>query len=262
MKEVKEKYLKEIYLNVLKAIITTLFFFILNLAYENISSEHLSLGIEILTMVFLFIAIYIFEKAYKKDDGNLAIQGIEILILATYTLTSRHITNKFNFEFKAYSAIASYIFAIYFVLKGIIVYTKGRREEAEELSDIREIVKKEEPLKKEATKKSKNNKKEDEEKEIQVEIKEDDKKSEETKKTADKKKNSSKKTTTKNSATKKTTSTKKSSTTKKTTKKAEEKPKTKTTKSKKQEDEKIESKEQENEKPKRKRTKKEVKEND
>lgn len=262
MKEVKEKYLKEIYLNVLKAIITTLFFFILNLAYENVSSEHLSLGIEILTMIFLFIAIYIFEKAYKKDDGNLAIQGIEILILATYTLTSRHITNKFNFEFKAYSAIASYIFAIYFVLKGIIVYTKGRREEAEELSDIREIVKKEEPLKKEATKRTK----EDNKEEINAEIKDDNKKSEETKKSTTKKKTAKKTTTKKATTTAKSTSTKKNSTTtksattKKTTKKAEEKPKT--TKNKKQEDEKIENKEQNNEKPKRKRVKKEVKEND
>ena len=154
MKEVKEKYLKEIYLNILKAIIIVLYFFILNQAYENISNEHLELGIEILTMIFLFISIFIFEKAYKKDDGNLAIQGIEILVLSTYTLTSRHITNKFNFEFKSYSLVASYIFAIYFILKCIIIYTKGRKEEAESLSDIREIVKKDEPIIKEATKKN------------------------------------------------------------------------------------------------------------
>lgn len=262
MKEVKEKYLKEIYFNVLKAIITMLFFFVLNKAYENVSSEHFALGIEIFTMIFLFIAIYIFEQAYKKDDGKLAIQGIEILVLSTYTLTSRHIANKFDFDFKIYSLVASYIFAIYFILKGIVVYTKGRREEAEELSDIREIVKKEEPLKKEATKRTK----EDNKEEINDEIKEDNKKSEETKKSTTKKKTAKKTTTKKTTTTAKSTSTKKNSTTtknattKKTTKKAEEKPKT--TKNKKQEDEKIENKEQNNEKPKRKRVKKEVKEND
>ena len=97
MKEIKEKYSKEIYLNILKAIIIVLYFLVLNLAYENISAEHIELGIKIFTMVFLFISIYIFEKAYKKDDDKLAIQGIEILILSAYTLTSRHITNKFNF---------------------------------------------------------------------------------------------------------------------------------------------------------------------
>lgn len=164
MKEVNEKYLKEIYLNILKAIIIVLYFFVLNLACEKVSAIYLERGIQIFTMIFLFIAIYIFEKAYKKDDDNLAIQGIEILILSAYTLTSRHITNKFNFEFKTYSLVASYIFAIYFILKCIIIYTKGRKEIAENYSDVREIVKKEEPVIKEATKK---NKKENKDKKIE-----------------------------------------------------------------------------------------------
>lgn len=164
MKEVNEKYLKEIYLNILKAIIIVLYFFVLNLACEKVSAIYLERGIQIFTMIFLFIAIYIFEKAYKKDDDNLAIQGIEILILSAYTLTSRHITNKFNFEFKTYSLVASYIFAIYFILKCIIIYTKGRKEIAENYSDVREIVKKEEPVIKEAIKK---NKKENKDKKIE-----------------------------------------------------------------------------------------------
>lgn len=245
MKEVKEKYLKEIYLNVLKAIIIVLYFLVLNLAYENISSEHLELGIEIFTMIFLFISIYIFEKAYKKDDGNLAIQGIEILVLSTYTLTSRHITNKFNFEFKNYSLVASYIFAIYFILKCIVVYTKGRKEEAENFSDIREIVKKDEPLKKEATKKTK----EDKTKDIQNENNE--------KVTVVKKKTTSAKKTTnkKSTASKKESASSKKNTTNKT--KAHKKIEDKDQKTEKPKDEK-----QESEKPKRKRVKKEVKEND
>lgn len=157
MKEMGEKYLKEIYLNVLKAIIIIFYFLVLNLSYEKLNVEYLEKGIQILTMIFLFIAIYIFEKAYKKDDGNLAIQGIEILILATYTLTTRHITDKFNFNFKSYSLVAAYMYAIYFILRAIIVYTKGRKDLAENFSDIKEIVKKDEPIKKEATKKSKKN---------------------------------------------------------------------------------------------------------
>lgn len=154
-KEVNEKYLKEIYLNVLKAIIIILYFFVLNLSYENVSIEHLEIGIKIFTIIFLFISIYIFERAYKKDDDNLAIQGIEILVLATYTLTTDYITKKFNFNFKSYSLVAAYILAIYFILKCIIIYTKGRKEISDELSDIKEIVKKSEPIKKEATKKKK-----------------------------------------------------------------------------------------------------------
>ena len=168
MKEINEKHMKKIYLNVLKAIIIMLYFFVLNVAYSNVSAGYLEKGIEICTMIFLFVAIFIFEVAYKKDNDDLAIQGIEILVLATYTLTSQHITKKFEFNFKSYSLVASYIFAIYFILKCIVIYTKGRREMAEDLSDIKEIVKKDEPVKKEATKKQ--HKKRENEIEIKVNL--------------------------------------------------------------------------------------------
>ena len=83
-------------------------------------------------------------------------QGIEVLLLATYTLTTEHIINKFEFNFKSYSLVASYLLATYFILKCIIIYTKGRKEIESERSDVREIVKKNEPLKKENVKKNKN----------------------------------------------------------------------------------------------------------
>ena len=166
-KEVDEKYLKKIYINVLKAIIVVVYFLVMNLACENMETQYFERGVQLCTMIFLFISIFFFELAYRKDEDDLAIQGIEILILSAFILTSKHISKKFNFDFKNYSLVASYIFAIYFVLKGIVVYTKGRREMAEDLSDIREIVKKDEPIKKEATKK----KKEDADETVKEEIK-------------------------------------------------------------------------------------------
>ncbi|MBQ2937921.1 MAG: hypothetical protein IJE05_03455 [Clostridia bacterium] len=171
MKGLDEKYLKEMYLNVLKAIIIVLYFFILSVAYEKVNMVYLEKGIQLCTMIFLFIAIYMFERAYKKEDGKLAIQGIEILILSMYTLTTEHITNRFNLNFKTYTLVASNIFAIYFILKCIIVYTKGKKEEVEKFSDIKEIVKKEEPVKKEATKKKKEKEEDTKKKKEKEEVK-------------------------------------------------------------------------------------------
>ena len=235
MKEVNEKYMKKIYLNILKAIIILTYFLVLNLACEKVSALYLERGIELCTMVFLIIAIGVFEMAYKKDDDDLAIQGIEILVLSAYTLTSQHITKKYNFDFKTYSLVASYIFAIYFILKCIVVYTKGRKEMAENMSDIKEIVKKEEPIKKEATKKTVENKEEN-----KKENKKEKNKKEETLNTENKektKKSTSKRTPTTKSkttktASKKTTESKAKSTTNKTTttKKAEAAKKTTTRK--------------------------------
>ena len=243
MKEVNEKYMKKIYLNILKAIIILTYFLVLNLACEKVSALYLERGIELCTMVFLIIAIGVFEMAYKKDDDDLAIQGIEILVLSAYTLTSQHITKKYNFDFKTYSLVASYIFAIYFILKCIVVYTKGRKEMAENMSDIKEIVKKEEPIKKEATKKTVENKEENKKEnkeENKKENKKEKNKKEETLNTENKektKKSTSKRTPTTKSkttktASKKTTESKAKSTTNKTTttKKAEAAKKTTTRK--------------------------------
>ena len=211
MKEVSEKYMKKIYLNVLKAIIIVLYFFVLNVACENVNPQYLEKGIELCTMILLFISIFIFEWAYRKDNDDLAIQGIEILILSAYTLTTQHITKKFDFPLKNYLLVASYIFAIYFILKCIVVYTKGRKEMAENLSDIKEIVQKDEPVKKEATKKKKEDVKEEELEEIKEE------------KTQEIKETPKKKTTTKTATKKKattTTPTKKTTTARKTTSKS------------------------------------------
>lgn len=240
MKEVSEKYMKKIYLNVLKAIIIVLYFFVLNVACENVNPQYLEKGIELCTMILLFISIFIFEWAYRKDDDDLAIQGIEILILSAYTLTSQHITKKFDFPLKNYLLVASYIFAIYFILKCIVVYTKGRKEMAENLSDIKEIVQKDEPVKKEATKKKKEDVKEEDLEEIKEEktqeIKETPKKKTTAKKTTSKSKSTSKNESTSESkanelekkpTTRKTTGTKKKTETKKETEKKEEKTETK-----------------------------------
>lgn len=104
-------------------------------------------------MVLLAIAIVIFEIAYKKDSGRLAISGIEALVIACHTLSITYVVNLFNFEFKIYIIASSFIFAIYFVFKAIILYTKGRQEYLNSFSDISDILK-EEPIKKEATKKT------------------------------------------------------------------------------------------------------------
>lgn len=155
MKEVSEKHMKKIYLNILKAILVVIYFLTLNLVSEKISALYLERGIEICTMIFLFLAIFIFELAYKKDDDDLVVQGIEVLVLSAHTLTSQYITKRFNLNFKIYFLASSYIIAIYFIVKCIWYYTKGRKEIADDLSDIKEIVKEKEPVKKEATKRKK-----------------------------------------------------------------------------------------------------------
>lgn len=151
MKEIDKKHVRKIYINVVKALVIVFYFLILKLNYENM----IGTGINVLTMTFLLLSIYLFEKAYKKDEGNLVLSGIEFLILSTYMLTIEHNIRKFDIEFKKYLLIGLFTFSIYFFLKSIIIYTIARKELIQNFSDIREIIKKDKPSKKEAKKKNK-----------------------------------------------------------------------------------------------------------
>ena len=94
------------------------------------------------------------EFAYHKDSGKIAINAIEILVLSVYTLTLWHVVNKLNIFFKTYIVFSSYMFAIYYIIKSILIYTNKKRKFVKSLSDIHEIVSKE-PIKKEAKKREK-----------------------------------------------------------------------------------------------------------
>ena len=233
---------KKLFKNIFIAILVMIYFIFINLGSFNIAHEIFLTDIKVFSIIILGISIIIFEKAYEKDSSELALHGIETLILACHTLSVIHITNIFNFDFKYYILTSSYIFAIYYVFKDILIYTKENRKYLESLSDIPDIVKKVEPSKKEAKKKNKSEENLNEEKQIDVkEIKD--------KKTKTKTKASTKKTTTK-----KKTTTSKTKKTDETTK--SEKTKRKTTKTKKENVE--ENKDIENKPKKRGRPKKKV----
>ena len=75
-------------------------------------------------------------------------------MLSLHSLSIMHIITIYKYDFRFYLLTSSYIVSIYYVLKAIIFYTKGRREYLNSLSDISEIVKKDEPVVKEAKKRT------------------------------------------------------------------------------------------------------------
>lgn len=151
-KEVSQEILKKIVRNLLEAIGIMFYFILLNLAYLNMKQERLVGDIKVFAGAFLVIGMLFLEKSYKKDNGSLAITGIEFLFLSLHSLSIMHVITLFKYDFRFYLLTSSYLFSIYYVLKAIILYTKERKEYLNSLSDISEIVKKEEPIKKEAKK--------------------------------------------------------------------------------------------------------------
>ena len=151
-KEISKEILKKIFINVLKAIGIIIYFMILNILYTKIQQNSLMKIIEIFSGLFLLGGLIQLEVAYKKDSGEIAITAIELLCLSLHTLTIMHIVTILKYDFRIYILASSYLISIYYILKSNVIYTKEKRKYLTSLSDISDIVKKDEPIKKEAKK--------------------------------------------------------------------------------------------------------------
>lgn len=142
-----------IFKNLLKAIGVMCYFIILNFAYIRMQTDRLIGDIEVFSGMFLVLGILMLERAYKKDSGEMALSGIELIAISMHSLSIMHVINFFKYDFTHYLIISSFVFSVYYVLKAIILYTKDKRKYLKDLGDIKEIVK-EEPIKKEAKKRN------------------------------------------------------------------------------------------------------------
>lgn len=153
--KVPNEIIKQIFINILIANILMIIFFIIIFLYNEVTFEKLELSIQTFSGIFLLLGLINMEKSYKTDSNAKIIRAIEFFTISIYTLSIMHIIKKYQYDFQIYTAASSYIFAIYYVLKSIIIYTNCKRKMLENISDIKSIVQKEEPVKKEATKRTK-----------------------------------------------------------------------------------------------------------
>ena len=91
-------------------------------------------------MLLLLFAIFLFEKAYKDDDDMLAINGIEMLVMAIFTLFTPYGYIRWS---NVFLKLAGVYFTIYYIGKSIVLASIEKKKFMKSLSDIKEIVKKE-----------------------------------------------------------------------------------------------------------------------
>lgn len=153
-KEEAAKINKKVFENIGIAIVIMLYFIFMNLGFINIERNVYYTDLKVFSGTLLVIAILLFERAYKKENSNLCIHGIEALLLGLVTmfLVYACITTPLPYVYIVLSF--SYIFSAYFIAKAIIIYVRMKKQYIASLSDIKEIVKKEKPSKKEPKKKN------------------------------------------------------------------------------------------------------------
>lgn len=143
-KEQREKIYNKIFKEFGIAILIFIYFFFLNLGYIRIESNLFKNDLYTFAGILVISSILLFESAYRKDNGEIALHGVELLVLATITLFMPYIYFYRGSKFKfLYSTLPIYI-SIYYLIKGFIIYKIEVKKYRDSLSDVKEILNDEE----------------------------------------------------------------------------------------------------------------------
>lgn len=142
-KKEKELLRKEIFTNIIICACLVAYFLFLFLGSVDKTKTVRVIDLKIFSTIYLATSIILFEIAYKKDSGKIAIHGIEILLVAIMTLFLPYIIFELDSKHqKIYYFVGEYI-AAYYVIKCICIAIIRKRKYSKDVSDIKEIVKKE-----------------------------------------------------------------------------------------------------------------------
>jgi len=139
--DVKAKLKKRILHNWIFAIIMLVCISVINVSYIVAKQEVIITLIKVFSMILIFFTIVIFELAYRKDSGKMAIVGIEFLV---YSIMILYVSFFYRNMQKTISLPYFYIpliCIIYYIGKTIILYKRTQNEYQNNLSDVKEIVK-------------------------------------------------------------------------------------------------------------------------
>ena len=122
------------------AVVIMIYLNFFSLGFVNIENSVLVTDLKVFSIALLVISVGIFEYAYKKDSGRHAAHGVEILLLAFTTMALIYVNLMWQKKFVYIVALITFVFAIYYVAKSIIVYKKMKKQYF--INEMKEIIKK------------------------------------------------------------------------------------------------------------------------
>ena len=137
-----KKINNKLFENIIIAIIAMIYFYLINLGSSNIETNVFIVDLKVFSVALIIFTIILFEYSYKKDDGNICIHGLEVLVLSIITLFLVYGYILYFDQFNIIVATSAFIFAIYYLVKCIILSVKIRKNYLKNLNDINEIIKK------------------------------------------------------------------------------------------------------------------------
>lgn len=142
-KDTKEKIIKEVFTNIVMAIGVMIYLTFLILGSVGAVKNIRIIDFNIFSIILLGISILLFEIAWKRGSGRLAMYGIEMLAIALFTLFLPYIIFELNSPYKKFYLIASAYTTVYYSIKSIYIAIKSRKKYMVTVNDIKDIIKKE-----------------------------------------------------------------------------------------------------------------------
>lgn len=139
-REQREKIYVKIFKEFGIAILIFIYFFFLNLGYIRIDANIFKEDLHTFAGILVVSSILLFESAYRKDSDEIAIHGVEVLVLAILTLFMPYIYFYRGISFKFLYSISPIYIAIYFLVKSFIIYNIEVKRYKDSLSDVKEIL--------------------------------------------------------------------------------------------------------------------------
>lgn len=142
-KEIEDAMNKKVFYNLIIGCIIIVYFIFLNMGFTNIDKNIFIKDTQVFSVTVLVISIILFEKSYKKENGSIAIFGIETLIVALTTLFIPYLYYYAGPLVSKILRMEAIFIAIYYVAKGTIICAMTQTKYEENISDVKEIVKRE-----------------------------------------------------------------------------------------------------------------------
>lgn len=133
-----EKINKHLFQNILVALCIIVYFIFLNLGQVNIQGEVYITDLKVFSICILLLAIALIERAYQKDDGNIALYGVEMVVLSLITVALIYVDLMLPTRYAYIVTSISYIFAIYYLIKSIVIYLRKRKKYF--VDDMKEVI--------------------------------------------------------------------------------------------------------------------------
>ena len=127
-KDRKKRIYSEIAKSILMAILIVLIYIEIEISYNVIKADVFIMALNIASLIGIVFTIILFEVAYKKDGGSVTFYSIEAMVISISYILLIYTYSFYKSDFKFVISIFMTISTVYYLLKSIVIFFKGKRK--------------------------------------------------------------------------------------------------------------------------------------